>query len=93
MDSVLNPLIKEKQSGIKIPIKKLSVNALFVFTSGESFLLSPGPQNSPIVHLQHNTDPVSHNRLRNHDDVGNKIVKKLKKQQVYIVSNTAEQQI
>ena len=50
MDSVLNPLIKEKQSGIKIAIKKLSVYALFVLiTSGESFLLSSGPQNSPIV--------------------------------------------
>ena len=49
MDSVLSPLIKEKQSGIKIAIKKLSVYALFVFTSGESFLLSSGPQNSPIV--------------------------------------------
>ena len=49
MDSVLNPLIKEKQPGIKIAVKKLSVYALFVFTSGESFLLSSGPQNNPIV--------------------------------------------
>ena len=31
MDSVLNPLIKEKQPGIKTAVKKLSVYALFVF--------------------------------------------------------------
>ena len=92
MDCVLNPSMKEKQSGIKIAIKRLSVNALFVFTSGESFLLSSGPQNSPIV--QCNITPTqSHTTYYETTTTSATRSSKSLKSSSDIVSNTAEQQI